>query len=98
MIRDSWKIPINGINKPALYVAIMENLSSLRVRLFITQTHVDPGITRGMAKVAGRQNAPLRDAAEVCVSADTTSRCVQVYLPAGSGEQSMEASRSRQHT
>jgi len=66
--------------------------------LCLTQTHVDPGIARGVAKVAGRQNAPLRDAAEVCVSADTTSRCVQVYLPADSGEQSVEASRSRQHT
>jgi len=65
----------------------------------VAQTYIDIGIARGVAEVGTRrQKAPLRYAAEVCVSAGATSRCTQVYRSAGSGEQSMDASRPRQHT
>lgn len=63
------------------------------------QTHVDTGIARGVAQVGTRrQNAPLRDAAEVCVSFNATSRCTQVYRTVSVGAQSMDASNPRQHT
>lgn len=73
--------------------------ASLTLLFSVVQTYVDTGIARGVAEVSTRrQNAPLRNIAEVCVSAGATPRCAQVYRSAGSGEQSMDASHSHQHT
>lgn len=75
--------------------------SSLTLLFSVVQTHIDIRIARGVAEVSTkrRQNAPLRNVAEVCVSAGSaTPRCVQVFHSASSGEQSMDTSHSYQHT
>lgn len=78
---------------------VLPRYGSLTLFSSVAQTYVDIDIARGVAEVGTRrQNAPLRDAAEVCVSSGATSRCPQVHRSAGSGEQSMDASRPRQYT
>jgi len=80
-------------------LSIFSRCGSLTLLSSVVQTYIDIGIARGVAEIGTRrQNTPLRNAAEVCVSTGATSRCTQVYRPAGSGEQSMDASRPRQHT
>ena len=67
--------------------------------VYCLQTHVEIGTARGVAKVVTRdQDAPQCNVTEVRVTPGATPRCTQVHCPDSSGAQSMDSSRSRQHT